>query len=66
MLHAPTSLERYEGLRRAQACVLHTNGEEHAGTAELISSISDPRTVALIGGTADDDVSRLLETADNI
>ena len=34
--------------------------------AELISSISDPRTVALIGGTADDDVSRLLETADEI
>jgi hypothetical protein len=34
--------------------------------AELISSISDPRTVALIGGTVDDDVSRLLEIADNI
>lgn len=34
--------------------------------AELIRSISDPRTVALIGGTADDDVSRLLETADEI
>jgi hypothetical protein len=34
--------------------------------AELMRSISDPRTVSLIGGTADDDVSRLLETADNI
>lgn len=34
--------------------------------AELICSISDPRTVALIGGTADDDVSRLLEIADEI
>ena len=34
--------------------------------AELIRSFSDPRTVALIGGIADDDVSRLLETADEI
>ena len=34
--------------------------------AELMRSVSDPRTVALIGGTADDDVSRLLQAADDI
>ena len=34
--------------------------------AELMRSFSDPRTVALIGGTADDDVSRLLQAADDI
>lgn len=34
--------------------------------ADLLRSISDPRTVALVGGTAIDDVSRLLQAADNI
>ena len=34
--------------------------------AELMRSVSDPRTVARIGGTADDDVSRLLQAADDI
>ena len=34
--------------------------------AELLRSISDPRTVALIGGAADDDVALLLQTADDI
>ena len=34
--------------------------------ADLIHSISDPRTVALIGGTADDDVAMLLQAADDI
>lgn len=34
--------------------------------ADLMRSISDPRTVALIGGTTNDDVSRLLQAADDI
>ena len=34
--------------------------------AELMRSVSDARTVALIGGTANDDVSRLLQAADDI
>lgn len=34
--------------------------------ADLIQSISDPRTVALIGGTADDAVAMLLQVADDI
>ena len=34
--------------------------------AELMRSISDARTVALIGGTANDDVSRLLQAADDV
>jgi hypothetical protein len=38
---------------------------ENLGT-ELLRSISDPRTVALIGGAADDDVALLLQTADDI
>ena len=34
--------------------------------ADLMRSVSDPRTVALIGGTANDDVSLLLQAADDI
>ena len=34
--------------------------------ADLIRSISDPRTVALVGGMADDDVALLLQAADDI
>lgn len=34
--------------------------------AELMRSVSDARTVALICGTANDDVSRLLQAADDI
>ena len=34
--------------------------------AELLSSISDPRTVALVGGSVDDDISVLLKEADDI
>ena len=34
--------------------------------ADLMRSVSDPRTVALIGGTATDDVSLLLQAADDI
>jgi hypothetical protein len=34
--------------------------------ADLIQSISDPRTVALVGGTVDDDVAMLLQAADDI
>jgi len=34
--------------------------------AELLSSISDPRTVALVGGLEDDDISLLLKEADDI
>ena len=34
--------------------------------ADLIRSISDPRTVALIGGIADDEVALLLQAADDI
>lgn len=34
--------------------------------AELMRSVSDARTVALIGGTANDDVSRLLQAADDV
>jgi predicted methyltransferase len=34
--------------------------------ADLMRSVSDPRTVALISGAADDDVALLLQTADNI
>jgi hypothetical protein len=34
--------------------------------ADLIRSISDPRTVALISGIVDDDVGLLLQTADDI
>ena len=34
--------------------------------AELMRFISDARTVALIGGTANDDVSRLLQAADDV
>lgn len=34
--------------------------------ADLMRSVSDPRTVSLIGGTAEDDVSRLLQAADDI
>jgi hypothetical protein len=34
--------------------------------AELLSSISDPRTVALVGGLVDDDISLLLKEADDI
>jgi len=40
------------------------NHESHG--ADLMRSISDPRTVALIGGTANDEVSRLLQAADDI
>ena len=34
--------------------------------ADLIQSISDPRTVALVGGTVDDGVAMLLQAADDI
>jgi len=34
--------------------------------ADLLFPISDPRTVALISGAADDDVALFLETADDI
>ena len=34
--------------------------------AELMRFISDARTVALIGGTANDDVARLLQAADDV
>jgi len=34
--------------------------------AELMRSVSDPRTVALIGGIDDDDVALLLQAADDI
>lgn len=34
--------------------------------ADLVRHISDPRTVALIGGTANDDVALLLQAADDI
>lgn len=34
--------------------------------AELLSSISEPRTVALVGGVVDDEISLLLQAADNI
>ena len=34
--------------------------------AELLDSISDPRTVALIGGLVDDEISLLLKEADDI
>ena len=34
--------------------------------ADLIQSVSDPRTVALVGGIADDDVAMLLQAADDI
>jgi hypothetical protein len=34
--------------------------------AELMRSVSDARTVALIGGTANDDVSRHLQAADDV
>ena len=34
--------------------------------ADLMRSISDPRTVALIGGTANDEVSQFLQAADDI
>ena len=34
--------------------------------AELLSSISDPRTVALVGGLVDDEISLLLKAADDI
>ena len=34
--------------------------------ADLVRSISDPRTVELIGGTTNDDVLRLLQAADDI
>lgn len=34
--------------------------------AELLSSMSDPRTVALVGGLVDDEISQLLKAADDI
>jgi len=34
--------------------------------AELLRSISDPRTVALVGGLVDDEISLLLKAADDI
>ncbi len=34
--------------------------------AELLRSISDPRTVALVGGLVDDEISQLLKVADDI
>ena len=34
--------------------------------ADLMRSVSDPRTVALIGGIADDEVALLLQAADDI
>ena len=34
--------------------------------ADLMRAVSDARTIALIGGTANDDVSRLLQAADDI
>ena len=34
--------------------------------ADLVRFISDPRTVALIGGIADDEVAMLLQAADDI
>ena len=34
--------------------------------AELLSAISDPRTVELVRGAANDEVSRLLRAADDI
>jgi len=34
--------------------------------ADLMRSVSDPRTVALISGAADDDVALLLQAADDI
>ena len=34
--------------------------------AELLDSISDPRTVALVGGLVDDEISLLLKEADDI
>ncbi len=34
--------------------------------AELLRSISDPRTIALVGGLVDDEISLLLKAADDI
>jgi hypothetical protein len=34
--------------------------------ADLMRSVSDPRTVALIGGISDDDIALLLQAADDI
>jgi hypothetical protein len=60
-------------LSRVVATVVGPRGQRFASYhnheklgADLIQSISDPRTVALVGGIADDDVAMLLQAADDI
>jgi hypothetical protein len=60
-------------LSRVMATIIGAKGQRFADYhnheklgADLMRSVSDPRTVALIGGIADDDVSLLLQAADDI
>jgi hypothetical protein len=60
-------------LPRVMATIIGARGQRFADYhnheklgAELMRSVSDPRTVALIGGIADDDVALLLQAADDI
>lgn len=60
-------------LSRVMATIIGARGQRFADYhnheklgAELMRSVSDPRTVALIGGIANDDVALLLQAADDI
>jgi hypothetical protein len=60
-------------LSRVMATIVGARGQRFADYhnheklgAGLMRSVSDPRTVALIGGTANDDVALLLQAADDI
>ena len=60
-------------LSRVTATIIGAKGQRFADYhnheklgADLMRSVSDPRTVALIGGIADDDVAMLLQAADDI
>jgi hypothetical protein len=60
-------------LSRVMATIIGAKGQRFADYhnheklgADLMRSVSDPRTVALIGGIADDDVAMLLQAADDI
>jgi len=60
-------------LSRVMATIVGSKGQRFADYhnheklgADLVRFISDPRTVALIGGIADDEVAMLLQAADDI
>ena len=60
-------------LSRVMATIVGARGQRFADYhnheklgADLMRSVSDPRTVALIGGIADDEVALLLQAADDI